>query len=81
MLSDVRSAKTGLGAGHRSWGRGGGLRALVLGTRDYLHKTGFQEALVALSGGIDSSLVAAIAVDAIGAENVRRCAHAVAVLV
>jgi NAD+ synthase (glutamine-hydrolysing) len=45
-------------------------RALVLGTRDYLYKTGFQKAVIALSGGIDSSLVAAIAVDALGAENV-----------
>jgi NAD+ synthase (glutamine-hydrolysing) len=44
--------------------------ALVLGTRDYLRKTGFRKALVALSGGIDSSLVAAVAVDALGAENV-----------
>ena len=44
--------------------------ALVLGTRDYLHKTGFSKALVALSGGIDSSIVAAIAVDALGPENV-----------
>ena len=44
--------------------------ALVLGTRDYLRKTGFQEALIALSGGIDSSIVAAVAVDALGAENV-----------
>ena len=44
--------------------------ALVLGTRDYVHKTGFKNALIALSGGIDSSLVAAIAVDALGAENV-----------
>ncbi len=44
--------------------------ALVLGTRDYLKKTGFKKALIALSGGIDSSLVAAIAVDALGAENV-----------
>jgi len=44
--------------------------ALVLGTRDYLHKTGFERAVIALSGGIDSSLVAAIAVDALGAENV-----------
>ena len=44
--------------------------ALVLGTRDYLGKTGFGKALVALSGGIDSSIVAAVAVDAIGAENV-----------
>lgn len=44
--------------------------ALVLGTRDYLHKCGFRRALVGLSGGIDSALVAAIAVDALGAENV-----------
>jgi NAD+ synthase (glutamine-hydrolysing) len=44
--------------------------ALVTGTRDYLGKTGFQKALVALSGGIDSSLVAAVAVDALGTENV-----------
>jgi len=44
--------------------------ALVTGTRDYLAKTGFSKALVALSGGIDSSLVAAIAVDALGASNV-----------
>ncbi len=45
-------------------------RALVLGTRDYIYKTGFKKAVIALSGGIDSSLVAAIAVDALGAENV-----------
>jgi NAD+ synthase (glutamine-hydrolysing) len=45
-------------------------RALVLGTRDYVRKTGFQKALIGLSGGIDSSLVAAIAVDALGPENV-----------
>ena len=44
--------------------------ALKLGTRDYLAKTGFQDAVVSLSGGIDSSVVAAIAVDAIGAEHV-----------
>lgn len=44
--------------------------ALVLGTRDYLHKCGFNKALVGLSGGIDSALVAAIAVEALGAENV-----------
>ena len=44
--------------------------ALVTGTRDYLRKTGFKKALIALSGGIDSSIVAAVAVDAIGAENV-----------
>jgi NAD+ synthetase len=45
-------------------------RALVLGTRDYVRKCGFKKALVALSGGIDSALVAAIATEALGAENV-----------
>ena len=44
--------------------------ALVLGTRDYLGKNGFADAVVGLSGGIDSSLVAAIAVDAVGAGHV-----------
>jgi NAD+ synthase/NAD+ synthase (glutamine-hydrolysing) len=44
--------------------------ALVLGTRDYIGKCGFRKAIVALSGGIDSALTAAIAVDAVGAENV-----------
>ena len=45
-------------------------RALVLGTRDYIHKCGFSRAIVALSGGIDSAIVAAIAVEALGRENV-----------
>jgi len=45
-------------------------RALVLGTRDYVRKCGFSKVLVGLSGGIDSALVAAIAVEALGAENV-----------
>ena len=45
-------------------------RALVLGTGDYLLKNGFQKAVIGLSGGVDSSLVAAIAVDALGSENV-----------
>ncbi len=44
--------------------------ALVLATRDYLGKTNFKKAAIGLSGGIDSSVVAAVAVDAIGAENV-----------
>ena len=44
--------------------------ALVLGTRDYVRKCGFAKVLVGLSGGIDSALVAAIAVEALGAENV-----------
>ncbi len=44
--------------------------ALVLGTRDYIRKCGFRSVLVGLSGGIDSAMVAAIAVDAVGKENV-----------
>jgi NAD+ synthase/NAD+ synthase (glutamine-hydrolysing) len=44
--------------------------ALVLGTRDYVHKCGFKKAIVGLSGGIDSALTAAIAADALGKENV-----------
>ena len=45
-------------------------QALVLGTRDYVRKCGFGKVLVGLSGGIDSALVASIAKDAVGAENV-----------
>ena len=45
--------------------------ALVLGTRDYVRKTGFEDAVIALSGGIDSSLTAAIAVAALGGAHVR----------
>ena len=44
--------------------------ALVLGLRDYAQKSGFKKALVALSGGIDSALVAVVAAEAFGAENV-----------
>jgi NAD+ synthetase len=46
-------------------------KALVLGTRDYVHKCGFQKAIVGLSGGIDSALTTAIAVKALGKENVQ----------
>ena len=45
--------------------------ALVLGMRDYVGKCGFRSVVLGLSGGIDSALVAALAVDALGAENVR----------
>jgi NAD+ synthase (glutamine-hydrolysing) len=48
----------------------GAYRALVLGTRDYVRKCGFRKAIIALSGGIDSALVAVIATEALGAENV-----------
>jgi NAD+ synthase (glutamine-hydrolysing) len=44
--------------------------ALVLGTRDYVRKNGFTDVVLGLSGGIDSALVAAVAVDALGAEHV-----------
>jgi len=44
--------------------------ALVLGTRDYVHKCGFQQVIIGLSGGIDSALTAAIAADALGPEHV-----------
>ena len=46
-------------------------KALVLGTRDYVHKNGFKGAVLGLSGGVDSALVLAIAADALGKENVR----------
>jgi NAD+ synthase/NAD+ synthase (glutamine-hydrolysing) len=45
-------------------------RALVLGTRDYVRKTGFSSVLLGLSGGVDSAIVAAIAAEAVGKENV-----------
>jgi len=49
---------------------GSAYEALVLGTRDYVRKCGFQRVIIGLSGGIDSALTAAIAVDALGPENV-----------
>ncbi|QQS48779.1 MAG: NAD+ synthase [Acidobacteriota bacterium] len=45
-------------------------RALVVGTRDYVHKNGFRSVVIGLSGGIDSALTACIAVDALGADEV-----------
>jgi len=44
--------------------------ALVLGTRDYMQKCGFQKAIIGLSGGIDSALTAVVAADAVGPENI-----------
>jgi len=46
-------------------------QALVLGVRDYIGKNGFPGAIIGLSGGVDSALTLAVAVDAVGAENVR----------
>ncbi len=45
-------------------------QALVVGTRDYVRKNGFRSVVIGLSGGVDSALVACVAVDALGAENV-----------
>jgi NAD+ synthase (glutamine-hydrolysing) len=45
-------------------------KALVLGVRDYAHKSGFSKGLIGLSGGIDSAVTAAIAVEALGSENI-----------
>ena len=53
-----------------SGGEAGAYGALVLGTRDYVRKCGFRQVIIGLSGGIDSALTAAIAVDALGPENV-----------
>jgi NAD+ synthase (glutamine-hydrolysing) len=46
-------------------------KALVLGTRDYVRKCGLERVVIGLSGGIDSAVVAAVAVDAVGKENVQ----------
>ena len=62
---EVPDGSMGLPECERTW------QALVLGTRDYLRKCGFTKALLGLSGGIDSAVVAAIAVEALGAENVQ----------
>ena len=59
-----RVADDDLGPESETW------RALVLGTGDYIRKTGFSRALLGLSGGIDSALTAAVAAEAVGPENV-----------
>lgn len=63
---------TGAGDDHANFGdlEDACYQALVLGTRDYIRKCGFRSVLMGLSGGIDSALVAAIATDAVGKENV-----------
>ena len=66
VLSCVsRKMQTGIGALYS---------ALVMGVRDYFYKQGFSKAILGLSGGIDSALVACIACEALGAENVRALA-------
>jgi NAD+ synthase (glutamine-hydrolysing) len=74
--SDLQVVEVGQGAANRAQGATTTCdaeelyRALVLGTRDYVHKCGFKSCVLGLSGGIDSALVAVIAADALGAENV-----------
>jgi NAD+ synthase (glutamine-hydrolysing) len=62
LTGDLHPAEEGLEASAYS--------ALVLGTRDYVHKCGFHQVVLGLSGGIDSAITACIAVDALGPENV-----------
>jgi len=62
LTGDIHDQDAGLEASAYS--------ALVLGTRDYVRKCGFQRVVLGLSGGIDSALTACIAVDALGRENV-----------
>jgi NAD+ synthase/NAD+ synthase (glutamine-hydrolysing) len=68
----VFDTETGKGDDHANYliGDDAAFEALVLGTRDYIRKCGFRSVLVGISGGIDSALVAAIAVEAVGKENV-----------
>ncbi|HKD80808.1 MAG TPA: NAD+ synthase [Candidatus Angelobacter sp.] len=68
----VYDTETGRGDMHEqtAMGDASAYAALVLGTRDYVHKCGFHKAIIGLSGGIDSALTAVIAVDALGKENV-----------
>ena len=49
--------------------------ALVLGVRDYVNKNGFRGVVLGLSGGIDSAVTAAVAVDALGAERVEAVSY------
>jgi NAD+ synthase/NAD+ synthase (glutamine-hydrolysing) len=68
----VFDSSSGVGDDHANhlMGDEAAFEALLLGTRDYIRKCGFRSVLVALSGGIDSALVAAIATEAVGKENV-----------
>ena len=68
---EIRSTEAGSAAGDPFGEIAAVWSALVLGVRDYVAKCGFKKALVGLSGGIDSALVAAIAVEALGKENVQ----------
>jgi len=73
LITDIGDRASGIG--HRACGQPADpieevYQALVLGTRDYARKNGFKKVLLGLSGGIDSSVTAAIAAAALGPENV-----------
>ncbi|SEC54637.1 NAD+ synthase [Terriglobus roseus] len=70
VLFDTRNLSAGTAPALPQDGVEAAWNALVLGVRDYVRKCGFSKVLLGLSGGIDSAVVAAIAVDALGAENV-----------
>ena len=69
LLIDTRTLQPEIHSTHAGLDAGA-YNALVIGTRDYVRKCGFSKAVIGLSGGIDSALVAAIAVDALGKDNV-----------
>jgi len=69
VIADINSNKGDLHGSHAGE-CDATYEALVLGTRDYIRKCGFSKAVIGLSGGIDSSLVACIAVEALGRDNV-----------
>ena len=70
MTGDIHPLLPNLGAGEEPTAEATVYAALVLGTRDYVRKCGFRQVIIGLSGGIDSALTAAIAVEALGPENV-----------
>jgi NAD+ synthase (glutamine-hydrolysing) len=69
-MVDLTSAETYFSEQFNPKGNAATQKALVLGLRDYAHKSGFTKTLIGLSGGIDSAVVCALAVDAFGPENV-----------
>ena len=74
FIEEVRTVDTGMDGDSKGYVPQNRIesvcQALVLGTRDYLQKSGFSKAIVGLSGGVDSSVTVCIAVKALGRENV-----------
>lgn len=69
LVVDMATGKAPVAPVGETWEQGV-LAALILGTRDFVHKCGLSRAVVGLSGGMDSALVLAVGVEALGAENV-----------